>query len=198
MKFFAAHGVACHPVPTRPEERTPDFVIALAQPVVCEVKQIDPNEQDLADLANPSTLDELGTSNPHAKGRWVRNRFRSVFNRISGQLQRASKAGTPTLLVVYDATPFRLYSDDMDIMQAMRGNWSIDVGLDANGKIQHSEPYFGKNGALTNKNTSVSAVAILRGGPDVSTLTLTLFHNRDARVHLNPDLFDGLPVVHRK
>ena len=47
-QFFAEHNVQCNPVPTRPNERTPDFIIELAQPVVCEVKQIEPNEEDLA------------------------------------------------------------------------------------------------------------------------------------------------------
>ena len=110
--FFTVHGVRYRRVP-RSDKPTPDAVIELAQPVVCEVKQIEPNDADLADVANPSTLD-----NPHAKGRWVPNRLRGKFNRISRQLQRASKAGTPTLLVVYDATPFQLYSDDLDIVQA--------------------------------------------------------------------------------
>ena len=39
-QVFAEHNVQCNPVPTRPNERTPDFIIEVAQPVVCEVKQI--------------------------------------------------------------------------------------------------------------------------------------------------------------
>ena len=198
-QFFALHGVGCKPVPTRPGQRTPDFILELAQPVVCEVKQIEPNKEDLAPFANPSTLGELGSSEPRAKGRRVPNRFRAVLKGISPQLRGASKDGTSTLLVVYDATPFQLYSDDTDIMQAMFGHLSVDVWEDATGAIQHSEPYFGGKRAMTpTTNTSVSAVGILRGGPEPSTLSLTIFHNPFARVPLNPSLFDGLPVEHKK
>jgi hypothetical protein len=38
---------------------------------------------------------------------------------------------------------------------------------------------------------------MLRGGMEVSTLSLAVFYNPYARVHLNPRLFDGLPVVHK-
>lgn len=199
MTFFAAHGVGCEPVPRRPDERTPDFIIALAQPVVCEVKQIEPNEEDLAPFKNPSTLGELGSGEPRVKGRMVPNRIRPLLKRISPQLRKASEGGTPTLLVVYDATPFQLYSDDVHIMEAMFGHLSIGVWEDATGAIQHSEPFFGGNrGMAPNRNTSVSAVGILRGGPETSTLSVTIFHNPFARVALNPSLFDGLPVVHRR
>jgi hypothetical protein len=199
MNFFAAHGVGCTPVPTRPDEHTPDFIIQLAEPVVCEVKQIEPNEEDRRDLAELSRRIQERPGEPPAIGRWVRNRIRPVLKRISGQLQRASEAGTPTLLAVYDATPFQLYSDDVDILQGLFGQLSVDVWVDETGATRHSEPYFGGNRGVTpTTNTSVSAVGILRGGTEVSTLSLTLFHNPHARVPLNPNLFEGLPVEHKK
>ena len=61
-QFFAEHNVQCNPVPTRPNERTPDFIIELAQPVVCEVKQIEPNEEDLAAARESVHAGELWTS----------------------------------------------------------------------------------------------------------------------------------------
>jgi hypothetical protein len=189
INFFATHGVGCKPVPTQQGERTPDFVIELSEPVICEVKQIEPNKEDLAELSGE----------PPFVGRWVQNRIRPIFKNISAQLRRASKDGTPTLLAVYDATPFQMYSQDTDVMQGMFGNLSIDVWVDKTGATRQSETYYGGNRGLTpTTNTSVSALGILRGGPEASTLSFTLFHNPHARVPLNPDLFDGLPVVHRK
>ena len=194
VKFFAAHGVRCTPVPTQADQRTPDFVIELAEPVVCEVKQIEPNTEDLA------TLHGAMAGAPRAVGRWMRNRIRPILKKVSAQLQRASKDGKPTLLAIYDTTPFELYaSDDVEVVQAMFGQLSTDVRVYKNGTIQESETYFGGDGTMTpTTNTSVSAVGILRGGPEVSTLSLTIFHNRYARVELKPSLFDGLPVVHKK
>src|SRR5687767_12360495 len=108
MNFFAAHGVECKPLPTQPDVRTPDSVIELAEPVVCEVKQIQPNKEDLAALSGE----------PRFIGRMVPNRIRPILKDISAKLRRASEDGIPTLLAVYDATPFQLYSDDLDILQA--------------------------------------------------------------------------------
>jgi hypothetical protein len=185
-QFFSTHGVQCRPVPTRPGERTPDFVIELAEPVVCEVKQLEPNKDDRADLATVGSF----------KGRWVPNRFRNVLKRISPQLRQASEEGNPTLLLVYDATPLQLYSDDLDVLQAMFGSLSVDVWQDANGTIQHGEQRFGKDAGMTRThNTSVSAVGMLRRGRDAETLTL--FHNSFARVPLRRQLFDKLPVTHK-
>ena len=199
MKFFAAHGVGCQPVPTQPDQRTPDFVIDLAQPVVCEVKEIRPNKEDRAELAELSRRYQSNPEQPPAIARWVPNRIRPILENISAQLRRASEDGTPTLLVVYDATPFQIYSDDTDVIQAMFGQLVINVGVDDTGATQHSEPYFGGDRTFTpTTNRSASAVGMLRGGPETSTLKLTLFHNPHARVALNPSLFDGLPVEHKK
>ena len=87
-QVFAEHNVQCNPVPTRPNERTPDFIIEVAQPVVCEVKQIEPNEEDLAPLANPSTPGELWTS-------CRRCSWRDLL-RLVDQLSTGLKAGMST------------------------------------------------------------------------------------------------------
>ncbi len=199
VNFFAALGVKCTPVPTRLHERTPDFIIELAQPVVCEVKQIQANAEDRRDLAELSRRSKLSPDKPPAIGRWVPDRIRPIFKRISPQLRRASEEGTPTLLAIYDATPFRLYSDDSDVLQAMFGRFSVKAWVDETGATRHSETYYGGNRGLSPaRNTSVSAVGMLRDGREPSTVSLTLFYNPFARVPLNANLFDGLPVVHKR
>ena len=198
MNFFAAHGVGCKPVPTRPNERTPDFVIELAEPVICEVKQIDANEADRKELQEALKNAKLPKHERSAVGGFVPNRIRRIFSKMSAQLKQASMSGTPTLLAIYDATPFQSYSQDLDILQGMFGPFLINVWDDESGETRHSETYHGLDRGLTKEqNTSVSAVGILRGGPEASTLSFTLFHNPHARVPLNRNLFDRLPVAHR-
>jgi len=54
-QFCAANRVPCERVPTG-AERTPDFRIRLGDAqVICEVKQINPNREDVAEL------EELGS-----------------------------------------------------------------------------------------------------------------------------------------
>jgi hypothetical protein len=46
----STHGVSCEAIPTG-LVRTPDFAISLAGVrIVCEIKQIDPNDEDLQEL----------------------------------------------------------------------------------------------------------------------------------------------------
>ena len=195
LQFFAAHGVTCHPVPQQEGQRTPDFIIELATRVVCEVKQIEPNPDDRRDVEELSTVGHGGVRRTTV--RWMQNRIRPLLNKSSSQLRRASKEGHPSLLVVYDTTPFGNYTDDRDVLQGLFGRWSVDAWIDDTGETRYTQPYFGEDQGLTpDQNTSVSAVAILRGGPEVATLSLTIFDNPHARVRLDPHLFDGLPVVY--
>jgi hypothetical protein len=100
--------------------RTPDYVIRPGGvSIVCEVKQIDPNAEDLAEL-RPVKPGEM-------EGRLVPNRLRAKLKDVSRQLRAASLAGYPTLLIVYDNTPFKMYTDHLDVMQAMFGAHSVAV-----------------------------------------------------------------------
>jgi hypothetical protein len=185
-QFCAANGVPCERVPTG-AKRTPDFRIRLGDTqVTCEVKQINPNAEDVAESK------ELGSR--EAVGRLVRNRLRDKLKDVA-QLKAASRDGCPTLLVVYDDTPVKTYTSHSDVAQAMFGHDSVGVSEDATHSLVVSEPFFGGNRGLTpSQNTSVSALAILDGGPNAS-LSLRVYHNPYALVLLRPELFAGLPVT---
>lgn len=169
--------------------RTPDFIIELqGARVTCEVKQIDPNKDDRRELEK--------VRRGVATARFIPNRVRTKL-KDSRQLQQAARAGRPTLLVVYDNTPFKHYTDHDDVVQAMFGRESITVLLpeDPLLKPQILPPFFGGNRGLgPRRNTSVSAIGILDGGPR-PPLAMRVYHNPGAAVRLDPRLFDGLPVT---
>jgi hypothetical protein len=187
-QFCSRHGIPCKPIPTG-LVRTPDFAIYLhGVRVVCEVKQIDPNAEDLAELQ--------AVSSNEATGRLVANRLRGKLKDVSGQLKSACLSGHPTILVVYDNTPFKMYSVHLDVVQAMFGAHSVTVTIPKQGGAEPivSEPFFGGNRGLTpHQNTSVSALVILDTGP-LSELKLRVYHNPYASVVLPPKLLDALPV----
>jgi hypothetical protein len=186
VQFCAANRVTCELVPTG-KERTPDFRIRLGDAeVICEVKQINPNAEDVAEL------EELGSR--EGIGRFVPNRMRDKLKDVSAQLKAASRRGCPTLLVVYDNTPFKMYAFHSDVAQAMFGRDSVSVSVSGDAAVV-SEPFFGGNRGLTpSQNTSVSALAILDEGPHAS-LSLRVYHNPYALVLLRAELFAGLPVT---
>ena len=189
--FFGLHGIPCVRVPSA-AGRTPDFVIELGgTQVTCEVKQIDPNDEDLRELA------ELRKG--VGAGRYLPNRLRAKLKNVSAQLKSASASGRPTLLVVYDNTPFKSYTDHADVVQAMFGRNSVSVlgPRDPSLPPQISDPFFGGDrGMGPGRNTAVSAIVILDGGPK-PPLTLRVYHNPYAAVRLDPGVFDSLPATQR-
>src|SRR5687767_598805 len=97
-QLCSSHGIPCERIATE-AVRTPDFAISLRSiRVICEVKQIDPSLEDLQEMQD--------VSSGQATGRFVPNRLRAKLKNVSGQLRPASLAGSPTMLVVYDNTPF--------------------------------------------------------------------------------------------
>ena len=97
-------------------------------------------------------------------GRLVPNRLRGKLKDVSGQLKTACLTGHPTMLVVYDNTPSKIYTDHLDVVQAMFGALSVTMTIPKQGGAEAivSEPFFGGNrGVAPQQNTSVSALAIL-------------------------------------
>jgi hypothetical protein len=189
-EFCSTNRLPCTAVP-RTDHPTPDYeLIVRGSVVVCEVKQIDPNREDLEDL----TIVQGGD----ATGRYVPNRVRRILRHVSPQLKAASVSGCPTLLAIYDNTPFKMYTMHADIVQAMFGQHSVAVRFTRrDGATTVSPPFFGGNRGLgPNYNTAVSAIGIIGGGPVSRPLTLRLYHNPYAAVRLEPTLFDSLPVTH--
>jgi hypothetical protein len=187
-QFCSRHDIPCKPIPTG-VGRTPDFAIRLHRVrVVCEIKQIDPNTEDLAELQ--------AVHSDEVTGRLVPNRLRGKLKNVSGQLKTACLSRHPTMLVLYDNTPFKMYSDHLDVVQAMFGAHSVTITIPKEGGAEAivSEPFFGGNRGLTpRQNTSVSALAILDSG-SLSELKLRVYHNPYASVVLPPELLEALPV----
>jgi hypothetical protein len=190
-EFCLSNGVTYAKVPVC-RQRTPDYEIILSGSVIaCEVKEINPNRDDLKELAAV----KVG----QISGRYVRNRLRGLLKRVSMQLKAPSQTNRATLLVVYDNTPFKSYTKHAEVVQAMFGCYSITVQFlqDTDSTPQVSPLFFGGNRGLSpSHNTAVSAIGILDGGPTARPLTLRLYHNPYARVRLVPALFLSLPVSH--
>jgi hypothetical protein len=153
-----------------------------------------------ADRSEPRGSGRVGVlGRGEAEGRLIPNRLRDRLKRVSKQLRAAADAGQPTLLVVYDNTPFKSYTMHSDVLQAMFGHHSVKVWFshDSNSQPRVSRPFFGGNrGVGPAHNTAVSAIGVLEGGPTVRPLTIRLYHNPYARVRLEPGLFTALPVSH--
>ena len=186
--FCRGAEIYCAPIP-RGSNKTPDYTVVVdGLEIACEVKELQPNPNDRADLAafesdDPDGLDE-------AIGRLMPNRVRAKFRPT--QLKQASAMGLPTIFVVHDTTQFR-YTDPVDVEQALFGDDSICVTSLREGGTAISRPIHRRNAEFRpDKNQHVSAVAILSstistGGDEIALLRL--YPNPYATVPLAPVVF---------
>lgn len=166
--------------------RTPDYVVQLhGCDVVCEIKQLNMGKREKAAWTE-ALKDGAG-------GYFVQNRLRRKLKNVSGQLKDASGRGVPTIVVVFDSTPFRAALEHETVVQALYGTIGYPIQLSGDSELAAGDPFLGGNRGLTAaQNTAVSAVAVLEEMDGGSRLRV--YHNLHAAIPLDPQLFRGLPV----
>ncbi len=170
--FCRDHGLVMSPVDTGPDP-TPDYYLRFGEAIVfAEIKQIE---------------SELGIDRDGVSSRIVGDHVRQRILEARKQVQVASRAGYPTILLIYNMVdePFQSFGTERhDFLAAMYGEPTIRL---IEGKVAGS--FHGKRSELQSaKNTSFGAVGHLRrtnGGAEV-----TLYENLYAR---NRVPFDVLP-----
>ena len=161
---WAPHGTGTTP--------TPDYRLDLAGATVyVEVKEIE---------------SEAGFIPGGRQTRTVGEHVRRKISEAKAQLQAASQAGFPTILLVYNSIdPCQAFgTEDQDFTFAMYGEWTVFF---KNGEIEDS--FNGRNSSLRpNANTSFSAVGHLRRTEN--GVKVKIFENAHARIPLP---YDALP-----
>jgi hypothetical protein len=93
--FCVEHQIACQRIPEG-AEKTPDYEITLAgRRIAVEVKQLEPNAQDLAFFEDLRTIG-------HAGGAVDTGRARSAIQDAMKQLRPYAKGRMPAVVVLYD------------------------------------------------------------------------------------------------
>jgi hypothetical protein len=182
--FCGRNGITYGRIEEGTEPR-PDYEMEISgQPILAELKQFDPNAEELAALERQA-LGEAVVLGPKPG-----ERLRRVIREGNRQLRslRATRPW-PTLLVAYNNTPCSLHTDSYAVMTAMQGLDVIDVEVPTS---PAEAPRFGlprsglERAMQPRKNTSTSAVAILRESLE-DEIVLVIYHNRYAAHPLEPD-----------
>jgi hypothetical protein len=189
--------------------KVPDFRLQLADGVgiVVEVKQFDPNPEELA-AAQGRGSGVLGGKPGH--------RLRQVISKANNQLKALGQSD-PGMVVVYNRTPCSLHDNSYAALTAMRGLDVIEyhVPSDPGAPIVPVRERSGPGKKLTPEmNTSVSCIAVLReffdgvavpfGLPGLESpetagdrgYALAVYHNRFAMYPLDPAHLVGSRVTH--
>ena len=169
--FCASHRLDWAPHGTS-DTPTPDYRLNFAGTTVCvEIKQIE---------------SEAGFVAGGRQTRTVGEHVRRKITDAKDQLQAASHAGFPTILLIYNTVDPRqaFGTEDHDFTFAMYGEWTVRL---KNGQIEDS--FHGRNSSLRpNANTSFSALGHLRRTE--SGAEVKIFENAYAR---HPLPYEALP-----
>ena len=176
----------------KPDERRPDYTIRSAEEeIIVEVKQFDPNEQD---LRIERQLNERGYGEAFGGEPGARARLKIQ----SGARQLKARGGglKPTMLVLYDNVPFgSRATDPYEIKTAMYGIEKLDLAVGRE-HVSVVDRGFGPKRKMTpESNRSISALAALIK-PWNSKARLVVYHNLHAAVPLNWRAFQGPNIVH--
>ena len=172
-------GIEYEEVPTEATPTNDYDIFPQNEKIVCEVKQIDPDEDERAWLAGDRTR-----WNP-----WPGNRLRKPIKDGSTQLKSKAKGKFPTVLIIYNNVPVRGHHDAWNVLTAMYGQETVRIAVPED---TYEEPYAtgvifgGRRGMTPDHKTSVSAVALLVERDN--ELVLFVYHNVYAAIPLRPDL----------
>ena len=194
--FCSQHKIKFIHIPTMSKEglQTPDYDIFIHnQKIIVEVKQIDPNPEDIEQLRifNSGGV-AMGGNTP---GERVRNKIANA----ASQIKSRSKNKYPSILVIYNNVHIFNYTDPYLIRVAMYGLETIilNVPKNTNKPTTLIDKKFGPKQKMTiNMNTSISAVAVLN---EINNKpTLTIFHNIFSAITLSPDIFINFKIKQYK
>ena len=179
--YCSALSIPFLPIPCE-ETQTPDYDLRLNDhQIIAEIKQLDLNNDDKRNWDD-------------ARARGVGSAWGSTEDRLGKKIKKASKQlkarcqGTiPGITVLFDNGTF-CGIDGTDIKEAMFGKETVTISRSAREAVGVSGIHSGRDGRLSpTSNTTISALAFLRGDGDSSTLTL--YHNRFAANPICPNWF---------
>jgi len=183
-KHCAERGVPCRRIP-EDGRKVADFELTLGCGLaVAEIKQLDPNECDLAFEALPH-----GTV---GSGYAPVGRIRNLLSSAYLQIKPYAAAGQPGIVVCYNNAGGLNYIDNYTLTRAMFGGMAVYLGLNHDGVIHQTGQGFTDNRKVT-RNTcrGLSAVCVL-STPGRDSTKLVVYHNPYASHPLPPSALRAL------
>ncbi len=195
--FCNSNDILFNKIPTASYQglQTPDYeIILFSNHVIVEVKQFDPNTEDLVLIENYHTKGRTGIYG-NEPGKRVRNKITDAMP----QLRILAKYKYPAILVLYDniQTGIR-HADSYNVKTGMYGLECVDIAFPTD---MNSEPSIidqrrgGKRKVTDQHNTTLSGVMVIRVN-EKNGISAICYHNIFAALPLNPDWMRYNNVVH--
>jgi hypothetical protein len=167
--------------------KTPDYEIVLsARTVAVEIKQLEPNAEDLA------FFDDLRTKGS-AGGVVDMGRARLAILDAMKQLRPYSKGRMPAMVVLYDTMGAgRGYLDPYSLSYCLYGPEKVHYAVPSDPSVDTIDLGMSRGGrsvATARHNTTLSALGVLRRFGVGTSSDLEVFHNLHAAIPLDTALW---------
>lgn len=183
--YCAERGYAFTPIPVVPNSgRFPDYDVRTPNgSLICEVKEITPNEQDRTFQAKVTKYGEADYS------RAIGRRARSSLREAREQLRRYEEDSRPCVLILFDTTSGDYLSPN-DLDAAMFGQPIVLFPEEAHSRLHGAEFTHGGDRRLTDKRSLyVGALAVLLAARRESAIRLDIYHNPFTAKPVRPAYF---------
>jgi len=192
-EFCITNRLLWERIPRNPPNETADYIVTLnGQRVVVEIKQIENNADEIAEL------EARGRSG--GGGGTLGTRIRNEITRGSKQIWNIAKGKCPSILLLFDNRHqmFRYVFLPEEFLSAMYGSETRILRLHSDGvaKPELVGRTFGKRRKMSpTRSKHISALGLFYRNKNRG-VSITLFHNRFTNVPLDCSLFSGLSVTH--
>lgn len=195
------HNVQWNRLPELQTSQQPDYELMFgSQKIVAEIKEMVPNEDDLAVSNALRTQGRVsGRLNPDTQSRRVRSDIRASRGQLRSYQVR--NPGVPAILVIYDGTDSR-YLDPYFIQIAMHGYEEAVISTAGEHPVIVDQGFAPRNNRTIREdwNCQLSALVTLHEFNDFDTherkLALSFYHNQHAEAPFLPGLWQAPGVAH--
>jgi len=180
-------GIRATRIPTS-TTKTPDYRMSVGDlDIIVELKQLDPNEEEKAELARFDQGKSGGYSAVPG------NRLRREISKAGTQLATIARNQHPSMVVFYNNVFLRFHTDPYNVRVAMYGVEQVVVAVSSDPRIRtrYAGTKFGPKRKMTSQhNTTISAVGVLILNPpgDLQSPQLIVYHNIYARHPLSSEV----------
>lgn len=178
-QLCANRGIVCERIPES-STKTADYRVSLgSMPIIAEVKQLDPNDDDKKLAVVWGTPQSPGAVAPS-------DRVQGLLEDGYPQIKRSSEGKWPAIIIVYNNSGAWNWIDSFTVAKAMFGSYGIVLGLQSDQTIDEiGRGYLGQRKVTKDTFRTLSAVGILEYR-EPETLELACYHNPFANIPIEP------------
>lgn len=185
-QLCARSKIECARIPEQHGVRTADYRVNVPQvPLIVEIKQLDPTNEDKRLEAVWGTRESPGAIAPS-------DRVQAQLDAGYPQIKRSAEGQWPAMIVVYNNSGPWNWIDSFTVAKAMFGSFGIVLGLQPDQTISAvGQGYLGQRRVTKSTYRALSVVGVLKCA-SADRLTLDCYHNPFATVRADPQSLSKL------